>query len=67
MITYDKLWETLKKKGVSQSQLTRKYGISTGQIDRLRKNGVVYTSTIDNLCILLDCDITDIMQFKKEK
>lgn len=67
MITYDRLWETLKVKGISQSQLTRKYGISTGQIDRLRKNGVVYTSTIDNLCILLECDITDIMEFKKEK
>lgn len=67
MITYEKLWNTLKTKGISQSELTRKYGVSTGQIDRLRKNGVVYTSTIDNLCIILDCDITDIMTFKNDK
>lgn len=66
MIKYDRLWETLKVKKISQSELTKKYGVSTGQMDRLRKNGVVYTSTIDNLCTILSCDITDIMEFHKE-
>ena len=38
MIVYDKLWQTMKQKQVSQYQLIRDYGFSTGQLDRLRKN-----------------------------
>lgn len=37
MIVYDKLWETMKEKGISQYKLIKDYGISTGQLDRLRK------------------------------
>ena len=35
------LWNTLKEKGVSQYKLIKEYKISTGQLDRLRKNGNV--------------------------
>lgn len=35
MIRYKKLWETMKKKGVSQYRLINYYGISSGQIDRI--------------------------------
>ena len=40
MIVYDKLWVTMKEKGVSQYKLIKEYHISTGQLDRLRKNGI---------------------------
>ena len=36
MITYRKLWETMREKGISQYRLIHEYGISTGQLDRLR-------------------------------
>ena len=38
MIVFDNLWKTMKEKGVSQYKLIKTYGISTGQLDRLRKN-----------------------------
>ena len=38
MIVYTKLWETLKERNISQYKLINTYGISTGQLDRLRKN-----------------------------
>ena len=46
MITYDKLWETMEKRHMTQYRLIRYYGISAGQIGRLKKNmyGGVYTS-----------------------
>lgn len=60
MIVYTKLWETLKERGISQYKLIRQYGISTGQLDRLRKNDNVSTYTLNALCEILDCDLSEI-------
>ena len=38
MIVFDRLWVTMKQKGISQYKLIHEYGISNGQLDRLRKN-----------------------------
>ena len=66
MIVYDRLWETMKKKGFSQYKLIKEYGFSTGQLDRLRKNENVNAFTLDRLCRILDCDLLDIMEYIKE-
>ena len=65
MIVYDKLWKTLKEKNISQYKLIKEYNISTGQLDRLRKNGNVSSYTLDNLCTILDCRLEDIAEYKK--
>ncbi len=65
MIKYDRLWETMKKRNISQYALIHKYKISTGQLDRLRKNAPISTNTLNALCLILDCDICDIAQFEK--
>ena len=65
MIVYDKLWETMKKKGISQYRLTKDYHFSAGQLDRLRKNGNISTFTLNQLCEILDCNIEDIVTYKK--
>ena len=66
MIVYNRLWKTMKAKGISQYKLINEYGVSTGQLDRLRKNENVNTYTLDKLCQILDCDLTDIMERIKE-
>ena len=38
MISYDKLWQTMKEKGVTQYTLIKKYNISPAQITRLKRN-----------------------------
>ena len=63
MIIYDRLWETMKARGVSQYRLIKEYGFSTGQLDRLRKNENLSTYTIDRLCSILDCRIEDIAEY----
>ena len=65
MIVYDKLWFTMKKRGISQYKLIKDYKISTGQLDRLRKNENVNTHTIDMLCSILKCRIEDIAECKE--
>ena len=67
MIVYDKLWETMKKKGISQYKLIKEYGFSTGQLDRLRKNGNVNAYTLNSLCEILNCRLSDIAEYKSEK
>lgn len=66
MIVYDKLWETMKDRDVSQYKLIKDYKISSGQLDRLRKNGNVSTYTINQLCKILNCRIEDIAEYIEE-
>ena len=63
MIVYKKLWETMKRKGVSQYTLIMKYHISPGQITRLKRNESVSTHTIDTFCKILDCPVEEIMEY----
>ena len=65
MIVFDRLWTTMKEKGVSQYKLIKEYRISTGQLDRLRKNENVNTYTLDQLCRILDCSLDDIAEYKE--
>ena len=65
MIVYDKLWKTMKKKGVSQYRLIKEYHVSNGQLDRLRKNADVSTFTLNRLCEILECNLEDIAEYKK--
>ena len=65
MIVYDKLWETMKEKGITQYALIKKHNISPAQITRLKRNESVSTHTIDIFCDILDCKVEDIMEHKK--
>ena len=63
MITFERLWETLKKREISQYKLIKEYKISTGQLDRLRKNGNVNTYTLNQLCKILNCKLEHIAEY----
>lgn len=67
MIVFDNLWKTMKTKGVSQYKLIKEFGISTGQLDRLRKNENVNVYTLNTLCSILDCNIEDIATYVKDE
>lgn len=64
MVTYEKLWETMKAKNITQYRLIKYYGISAGQIGRLKKNMYVSTHTLDVLCNILRCPVEDIMEIR---
>ncbi len=38
MISYQRLWETMREKGITQYVLINTYHISPGQITRLKRN-----------------------------
>ena len=65
MISFEKLWDTMKEKGISQYALIKKDGVSPAQITRLKRNESVSTHTIEMFCEILDCRVEDIMEYKK--
>lgn len=67
MITYDKLWITMERKGVSTYWLREKCGIDRKTIRRLRANDNIETKTLNKLCCALDCKLEDIAQFIPDK
>ena len=67
MIVFDRLWRTMKQKGISQYRLIREYKISSGQLDRLRKNENVSSYTLNQLCKILDCRLEDIAEYIRDQ
>lgn len=67
MITFEPLWATLKRKGISQYTLIKEYGVSTGTLDALRKNRSITLNTLNDLCNILQCEPADIIQYHPDK
>ena len=66
MISYNRLWETMEKRKISQYRLIKQFGLSSGQMSRLKKNTYVSTHTLETLCRILDCRIEDVMEVSFE-
>ena len=66
MISYNRLWETMEKRKISQYRLIKEFGLSSGQMSRLKKNTYVSTHTLETLCRILDCRIEDVMDVSFE-
>lgn len=66
MIVFDKLWETMEKKGVSTYLLREKGGIDSKTIRRLRANENMETKTLDKLCKVLQCSLEDIAEYRED-
>lgn len=62
MIKYNRLWQTMKEKGISQYDLYTHYHVDRALLARLRKNSNVEVNTIDRLCNILHCRVEDIME-----
>lgn len=65
VIDYSPLWETMKKKKISQYVLLQK-DINNKTLDYLRKNKNITLLTVEKLCDALDCTPNDIVWFKKD-
>ena len=62
LISYAPFFETLKKKRISSYRL-EKMGFPRSTYYAMKEGKSVSTNTIDQLCILLECEVSDIMKF----
>lgn len=67
MIVYDKLWKLLESKNLSTYWLREKCGIDSKTVRRLKANDNMETKTLDKLCSALDCSLSDIAEYVKNK
>lgn len=65
MISYAPFYETLLKKGVTEYYLIYKEGISANTLHRMKKGLPITTKTLDTLCFILDCEVSDILYHDK--
>ena len=66
MISYEPLYQTMKKRGITTYQLIQRYGVSRSLLDRLRHNKPISTVTLNDLCTYLDCRVEDIIVYVQE-
>lgn len=67
MISYERLWVTMRERGESQYTLIKKHKVSPAQITRMKRNESVSTHTIEMFCRILDCRVEDIMEYIKDE
>ena len=63
MISYDPLWSTMKRKGLSTYKLIKDYSFSRGTLDSLKHGRNISTATLNDLCNILDCPVEDILKW----
>ncbi|MBO5353128.1 MAG: helix-turn-helix transcriptional regulator [Lachnospiraceae bacterium] len=63
MITYEPLWNTLREKGITKYQLIYHWGISSNTFRRMSHNEAISSTTLNELCLILECDVQDVLNF----
>lgn len=63
MIDYSPFWKTLKSSNETTYTLINKHHVSSAIIDKLRKNKAMNTTTLNDLCRILNCELEEIAQY----
>lgn len=63
MISYAPFWQTLRDSPESTYTLIKNHRISSSTIDKLRRNKPVTVTTINDLCRILNCNVSDVMTY----
>ena len=67
LITFDPLWETMRKKGVTTYTLITRYSFSKGTLDALKHNRSITLATLNDICSILDCTEEDVILYIPDK
>lgn len=65
-ISYNKLWKQLVDKKMSKADLRKAAGIAPNTMTRLRRDEEVTLSVLNRICVTLDVNIGDVMEFVPE-
>ena len=67
MISYAPLWRTMKAQGATTYTLQVRGEISSSTVRRLKAGESVSTNTLDALCRILECELSEIVEYIHEK
>ena len=63
MISYDPLWSTMEQRGITKYQLIYHWGISSNTLRRIGHGEPISSTTLNELCLILDCNVQDVLHF----
>lgn len=66
MISYEPLWETMRKQGVTTYALIKRHDIPVSTIHSLKHNRNITMLTLEKLCVALNCTADSIVKFERE-
>lgn len=66
MISYEPFYQTLYRKGITEYHLIFKQGVPANTLHRMKHGKAISTKTLDTLCFILECGVSDILCYKPE-
>lgn len=66
-ISYNKLWKLLIDKKMSKADLRKAAGIAPNTMTRLRRDEEVTLAVLNRICVALDVNIGDVMEFTNDE
>jgi len=66
-ITYKKLWKLLIDRDIKKGDLCRMAGFSPNTLAKMGRGENVTIETLAKICEVLNCEISDIMEFLRDK
>ena len=66
-VSYNRLWKLLVDKKMSKADLRKAAGIAPNTMTRLRRDEEVTLSVLNRICIVLDVNIGDVMEFTNDE
>ena len=63
MISYTPFYKTLSSKGITEYQLIFKHGFSASTLHRMKHGEAISTKTLETLCFILNCNVSDILEY----
>ena len=63
LISYQPFYDTLFKKGITEYHLIFKQGLSANTLHRMKHGEAISTKTLNVLCEILECEVSDIIKY----
>lgn len=66
MISYDRLWKTIEKMGISESELISKAGLTESEVESLHGNGELSIEVFERICGAIKVGFPEVMEYVPE-
>jgi len=66
-VSYNKLWKLLVDKKMSKADLRKAAGLAPNTMTKLRRDEPVAMIVLERICLTLDADFGDIVQYVKDE
>lgn len=66
-VSYNKLWKLLVDKKMSKADLRKAAGLAPNTMTKLRRDEQVAMTVLERICLTLEADFGDIIQYVKDE